>query len=74
MLETETWGETAWLLLPSHSPASLPTGHAQTEAWETQPVGASACDKQQRKEARSEPKALTLIPSYYNQSHDLEEK
>lgn len=41
-LETEGWGETAWLLLPSHSPASLPIGHAQPEAWETQPVGASA--------------------------------
>ena len=43
MLETEAWGETAWLLLPSYSPASLLIGHDQPEAWETQPVGASAC-------------------------------
>ena len=45
MLETagdrEARGETARLLLPSHSPASLPAGHAQPEPWETQPIRAS---------------------------------
>lgn len=47
MLETagdrEAWGETAWLLLPSHSPTSLPAGHTQPETWETQPIRASPC-------------------------------